>query len=402
MSFRSRLRYNDRVRTGLERLLDNPRRWLGAARVGLVANPTTVNRELAHAADLLHRHPDVDLRCLFGPEHGLRGSAQDMVGVADDTDPATGLPAASLYGATFESLAPAPERLSGLDVLVFDVQDVGARYYTYAATMALCMRAARASRVKVVVLDRPNPIGGVAVEGGGLDEGLENFCGLYPVPQRHGMTLGELARLYNDTFGIGCELEVAACEGWSRSAYYDRSGLPWVMPSPNMPTPETALVYPGMCLLEGTNLSEGRGTTRPFELFGAPFIDGDVLARELRRADPAGVLFRPCVIEPAFHKFKGERCGAVQLHVADRTAFKPYRTGLAVLAAVRKLWPESFAWRTEPYEFRSDVPAIDLLTGRPAVRQAIDGGATLDEVVRVACGGTGLYDAGREAALLYE
>ena len=390
------------MRNGLERLVDNPRPWLGAARVGLVANPTTVDRRLAHAADLLHQHPDVDLRCLFGPEHGLRGSAQDMVGVAHDTDPATGLPAVSLYGATFESLSPTPEQLAGVDVLLFDIQDVGARYYTYAATMALCMRAAKASRVKVVVLDRPNPIGGVAVEGGGLDEGLENFCGLYPVPQRHGMTLGELARMYNETFGIGCDLDVVACEGWSRNTWYDQCGLPWVMPSPNMPTPETALVYPGMCLLEGTHLSEGRGTTRPFELFGAPFIDGDTLARELRLQDLPGVRFRPCVVEPAFHKFKGERCGALQLHVSDRTAFKPYRTGLAVLVAVRSLWPESFAWRTEPYEFRADVPAIDLLTGRPAVRQAIDGGATLDEVVRLACGGTEVYDAGRDKALLYD
>ncbi|MDE0213930.1 MAG: DUF1343 domain-containing protein, partial [Deltaproteobacteria bacterium] len=197
------------MRTGLERLLDDPRRWLGRARVGLVANPTTVDRRLAHAADLLNRHPDVDLRRLFGPEHGLRGSTQDMVGVAHGTDPATGLPAVSLYGATFESLSPTSRQLADLDVLLFDIQDVGARYYTYAATMALCMRSARASGVKVVVLDRPNPIGGVAVEGGGLDAGLENFCGLYPVPQRHGMTLGELARLYNDAFGIGCDLEVA-------------------------------------------------------------------------------------------------------------------------------------------------------------------------------------------------
>ena len=390
------------MRTGLERLLDDPRAWLGSARVGLAANPTTVNHRLAHAADLLYRHPDVDLRCLFGPEHGLRGSAQDMVGVTDHTDPATGLPAVSLYGTTFESLSPTPEQLAGIDVLLFDIQDVGARYYTYAATMALCMRVAGASGVKVVVLDRPNPIGGVAVEGGGLDQGLENFCGLYPVPQRHGMTLGELARLYNGTFGIGCELDVVACEGWSRGAYYDECGLPWVMPSPNMPTPETALVYPGMCLLEGTNLSEGRGTTRPFELFGAPFVDGEAVARELRRHDLPGVLFRPCVIEPAFHKFKGQRCGALQLHVSDRRVFEPYRTGLAVLVAVRELWPESFAWRTEPYEFRADVPAIDLLTGSPAVRQAIDGGVTLDEVVRIARGGTELYDSGRDRALLYD
>lgn len=390
------------VRTGLERLLDDPRAWLGSARVGLVANPTAVNRGLDHAADLLHRSPAVDLRCLFGPEHGLRGSAQEMAAVADHTDPATGLPVASLYGDTPASLSPTREQLARLDVLLFDVQDVGARYYTYGATLALCMRAAAASGVKIVVLDRPNPIGGAAVEGGGLDEGLENFCGLYPVPQRHGMTLGELARLYNETFGIGCELDVASCEGWSRSAYYDQCGLPWVMPSPNMPTPDTALVYPGMCLLEGANLSEGRGTTRPFEIFGAPFIDGPRLAEELRRHDLPGVVFRPCVIEPAFHKFRGQRCGALQLHVSDRNSFEPYRTGLAVLVAVRKLWPESFAWRTEPYEFRADVPAIDLLTGRAAVRQAIDRGAALEDVVRAASGGTELYDAGRGKALLYD
>ncbi len=390
------------VRTGLERLLDDPRAWLGSARVGLVANPTAVNRGLDHAADLLHRRPEVDLRCLFGPEHGLRGSAQDMAAVADHTDSTTGLPVASLYGDTLASLSPTPEQLARLDILLFDVQDVGARYYTYGATLALCMRAAAASGVRVVVLDRPNPIGGAAVEGGGLDAGLESFCGLYPAPQRHGMTLGELARLYNETFGIGCELDVAACEGWSRNAYYDQCGLPWVMPSPNMPTPDTALVYPGMCLLEGSNLSEGRGTTRPFELFGAPFIDGPGLARELRRHDLPGVVFRPCVIEPAFHKFRGQRCGALQLHVSDRNAFEPYRTGLAVLVAVRKLWPESFAWRTEPYEFRADVPAIDLLTGRAAVRQAIDRGAALEDVVRAATGGTDLYDAGRGKALLYD
>ncbi len=389
------------MRTGLERLLDDPRRWLGAARAGLVANPTTVDRGFAHAADLLHRHSHGNLRRLFGPEHGLRGSAQDMVRVTDGTDPGTGLPVVSLYGDTFDSLSPTAEQLSDLDVLLFDIQDVGARYYTYAATLALCMRAAKASGVRVVVLDRPNPIGGVAVEGGGLEPGLENFCGLFPVPQRHGMTLGELARLYNDTFGIGCDLDVAPCTGWARNAWYDACGLPWVMPSPNMPTPDTALVYPGMCLLEGTNLSEGRGTTRPFELFGAPFIDGDALARELRRDDLPGVIFRPCVIEPAFHKFKGVRCGALQLHVTHRDAFRPYRTGLAVLAAVRRLWPESFAWRTEPYEFRADVPAIDLLTGRPAVRQAIDRGAGLDEVARIAGGGTEIYNAGRDNALLY-
>jgi uncharacterized protein YbbC (DUF1343 family) len=389
------------MRTGLERLLDNPRRWLGKARVGLIANPATVDRHLVHAIDRLHAHPDIDLRLLFGPEHGVRGTAQYMVEVEDGRDAATGLPEVSLYGSTFASLSPRPEQLAEIDALLFDVQDVGARYYTYAATMALCMRAATAASVKVVVLDRPNPIGGLQVEGGGLDPGLENFCGLYPVPQRHAMTVGELARLYNDTFAIGCDLDVVACDGWQRSEYYDQTDLPWVMPSPNMPTLDTAIVYPGMCLLEGTNLSEGRGTTRPFELFGAPFIDARRLAEELTRYELPGARFRPCAILPTFDKFAGRRCGAVQIHVVDRRAFESYRTGVAVLVAVKRLWPNDFKWRTEPYEFRDDVPAIDLLTGKPGVREAIDRGKDLDTVMQLACTGTELYDAGRAKALLY-
>jgi len=390
------------MRTGLEKLLDDPRRVLARARVGLVANPTAVDRRLAHAADLLHAHEDVDLRLLFGPEHGIRGSAQDMIGVEAARDPATGLEEVSLYGATFASLSPTAEQLSRIDVLLFDVQDVGARYYTYAATMALCMRAAKTAGVKVVVLDRPNPIGGVQVEGGGLNPGFENFCALYPVPQRHGLTVGELARLYNDAFGIGCDLTVVPCEGWERASYYDETTLPWVMPSPNMPTVDTAVVYPGMCLLEGTNLSEGRGTTRPFELVGAPFVDGRALSAELVREGLAGVIFRPCTIEPMFQKHARKRCGAVQLHVTDRRAFDSYRTGLAVLVAARKLWPKEFAWRTEAYEFRDDVPAVDLLTGDPAVREAIDAGRSLDAVAALACRGTEVYTANRAAALLYD
>jgi uncharacterized protein YbbC (DUF1343 family) len=389
------------MRSGLERLLDDPRRWLGKARIGLVANPTTVDRHLTHAIDLLHAHPDIDLRLLFGPEHGVRGTAQYMVEVEDARDPATGLPEVSLYGSTFDSLSPGAQHLAEIDALVFDVQDVGARYYTYAATLALCMRAAAAASVEVVVLDRPNPIGGVQVEGGGLEPGLENFCGLYPVPQRHGMTVGELARLFNDTFGIGCALELVACEGWRRGDYYDQTDLPWVMPSPNMPTLDTAIVYPGMCLLEGTNVSEARGTTRPFELFGAPFVDGRRLAAELTRCDLPGARFRPCAIQPTFDKFAGQRCGAVQIHVVDRRVFESYRTGIAVLVAVKKLWPDDFKWRTEPYEFRDDVLAIDLLTGKPAVREAIDRGDDLDAVMALACTGTEVYDAGRPAALLY-
>jgi uncharacterized protein YbbC (DUF1343 family) len=390
------------MQTGLERLLADPRPWLGGGRVGLVANPTTVDRRFRHAIDLLAVHPQIDLVLLFGPEHGIRGAAQDMIHVGDARDPVTHLPEVSLYGPTFDSLTPKAEDMERIDVLVFDIQDVGARYYTYAATMALCMKAAAAAGVKVVVLDRPNPIGGLQVEGGGLEPGLENFCALYPVPQRHAMTVGELARLYRASFGIDCELEVVACEGWKRAWYWEETGLPWVMPSPNMPTVETAVVYPGMCLLEATNLSEGRGTTRPFELFGAPFVDGRALAAELSRYGLDGAVLRPCTIEPTFHKHAKQPCGAIQIHVTDRTRFDAYRTGLAVLTACRRLWPEDFAWRTEIYEFRDDVPAIDLLTGHPSVREAIDAGRGFDEIVRLAGEGAEVYDAGRSSALLYD
>jgi uncharacterized protein YbbC (DUF1343 family) len=390
------------MHTGLMRLMRDPKRYLDADRIGLVANPTTVDGELRHAADLLHAHPDVRLVTLFGPEHGLRAVAQYMEGVAGgERDAQTGLPVVSLYGATEDTLAPHPDHLGDLDTLVFDIQDVGARYYTYAATMALCMRAARKANKRVVVLDRPNPLGGVQVEGSGLHPGLENFCGLYPVPQRHGMTVGELARLYNTAFGIGCELTVVPMEGWRRPQYYDETGLFWVLPSPNMPTLDTALVYPGMCLLEATNISEGRGTTRPFELFGAPYIDAVALCEALAREDLPGVLFRPCHFRPTFDKFTGEACQGAQIHVRSRSDFLSYRTGLAVITVVRRLWPRHFAWRTAPYEFRDDVPAIDLLTGNGGVRLAIDAGKSVTQVLEEASFGTEAYDAGRPAALLY-
>lgn len=389
------------ITTGLERVLRDPKRWLGDGRVGLIANPTTVDSALRHGADLMHSHPSIRLVRLFGPEHGIRGDAQDMIAVGAERDPHTGLPVVSLYGTTFASLTPKLSDLADLDVLVFDVQDVGSRYYTYAATMALAMQAARDAKIRMVVLDRPNPIGGDAVEGGGIEPHLVNFCGLYPVPQRHGMTVGELARVYNTAFGIGCDLTVVECDGWRRSMYWDETGLPWVMPSPNMPTLDTALVYPGMCLIEGTQCSEGRGTTRPFELFGAPYIRGDALADALRGDDLPGVIFRPCTFLPTFHKFAREVCGGVQLHVTDRKSFLSLRTGVAVIAAVKKLWPEHFAWRTQAYEFRNDVPAIDLLFGCGAVREGIDRGDDLDTLMARVNEGRNVYDSARSSALIY-
>jgi uncharacterized protein YbbC (DUF1343 family) len=323
---------------------------------------------------------------LFGPEHGVRGEAQDMVGLSGDQDPRTGLPVISLYGDSPASLAPSADALADLDVLVVDLQDVGSRYYTFIWTMALCMQSAAKAGVAVVVLDRPNPIGGVTVEGGNVDAGAESFVGLGSIPVRHGLTIGAVARLVRGGIWWGgerfarsldCDLEVVAMRGWKRDLYFDGTGLPWVMPSPNMPTVDTALVYPGLCLIEVTNLSEGRGTTRPFEIFGAPFLDGYRLADRLSACALPGVGFRPLTFRPTFHKFAGQVCQGVQVHVLDRTIFRPYLTGVAVLREVRALAGEALRWRTDQYEFVSHRPAIDLLTGGEAIRLGVDAGASL-------------------------
>jgi uncharacterized protein YbbC (DUF1343 family) len=365
---------------GLEVLAARRFRPLSGRAVGLVCNPTAVTRTLVHAADLLAAAPRVRLAALFGPEHGVRGDAQYMAAVGGERDARTGLPSHSLYGETRESLRPRREHLEGLDVLVFDVQDVGARYYTYQATMLLCMEAAAEAGLGFVVLDRPNPIGGVLVEGPALRPGFESFCGLHDLAVRHGLTVGELALLFRAERKLDLELEVVPCEGWRRSASFRETGLPWVFPSPNMPTPETALVYPGMCLLEGTNLSEGRGTTRPFELFGAPWLDGQRLADDLARERLPGVRFRPASFVPTWDKHAGVRCHGVELHVHDPARFRPFRTGLAAVLHARRQDPGRFAWREEPYEFVADVPAFDLLCGSARERDGIERGATLREL----------------------
>lgn len=369
-----------RVRVGLERVLDEEAAALSGRSIGLVCNPTSVDGELRHAADLLQARVGTRLRCLFGPEHGVRGDAQDMIAVETSRDARTGLPVHSLYGEGQASLEPSPAALAGLDAVVFDIQDVGARYYTYVWTLTLTMRACAAAGVAVVVLDRPNPLGGLAVEGGLVADGYRSFVGLYPVPNRHGLTVGEVATLVNEVHGLGCRLVVVRMSGWRREMFHDETGLPWVLPSPNMPTLDTAFVYPGMCLVEGTELSEGRGTTRPFELFGAPFIDGARLAAALDELHLPGVRFRPVGFRPTFHKFAGAACGGVQLHVTDRRAFRPYLTGVAALRTIRALWPAELRWRTRAYEFVTDRPAIDLLCGGPTVRELIDAGAPLEAV----------------------
>ncbi|HEU4382330.1 MAG TPA: DUF1343 domain-containing protein [Anaeromyxobacteraceae bacterium] len=370
------------VRPGLEVLAGRRFAPLRGLRVGLVCNPTAVDRRLRHAADLLRAAPGVRLTRLFGPEHGVRGDAPYMAAVPDGRDRRTGLPVHSLYGKTAESLRPTEAQLDGLDALAFDVQDVGTRFYTYQATMLLCMEAAARAGLRFVVLDRPNPLGGLLLEGPRLRPGFESFCGLHDLPVRHGMTVGELALLFRAERELDLELEVVPCRGWRRGMGFAGTGLPWVIPSPNMPTPETALVYPGMCLLEGTNLSEGRGTTRPFHLFGAPWLDPEALVRRLEAERLPGVRFRPASFAPAFDKHAGTRCHGAELFVHDPRRFRPVRTGLACLALARAQAPARFAWRSEPYEFVQAVPAFDLLCGSDRERRALEAGATPAELWR--------------------
>ena len=382
------------VESGLDVLCKDRLSLLRGRRVGVLCHPASVASDLTHAVDRLIEAGVRPTR-LYGPEHGVRGEAQDMIGVDDDHDRRTGIPVVSLYGETFESLAPSAADLAGIDVLVVDLQDVGSRYYTYIWTMVLAMEAAFRAGVAVIVLDRPNPLGGVAIEGGSVGQAYESFVGLGAVPVRHGLTIGEVARLRLPGMPWGGarfarpiegDLTVVPMRGWRRAMNFVEAGLPWVMPSPNMPTPATALVYPGQCLFEATNLSEGRGTTRPFELVGAPFLDGydwvTALTEMARKELPLpGVRFRPLSFRPTFHKFAGRSCGGVQLHVTDRAAFRPYATGIALIASAHRLAPAEFRWRTEPYEFVADPPAIDLLTGGGDVRRTVDGNTSLGELV---------------------
>jgi uncharacterized protein YbbC (DUF1343 family) len=372
MEFTTKNLMATQVRTGLDVLCDQSFAPLKGLRIGLVTHPAAVDGHLRHACELFADAPGVDLAALFGPEHGLMGEAQDLACVRDGYDPHSGLRVHSLYGDTVESLRPTEEQLRGLDALVIDLQDVGSRYYTFQATMLLCMEEAALRKIRTVVLDRPNPLGGVLVEGPALQPGYESFVGIHPLVTRHGMTIGELARMYKVERVPTAELEVVPCEGWRREMRFDQTGLPWVMPSPNMPTLDTAYVYPGQCLLEGTNLSEGRGTTLPFELCGASWIDARKLCRRLRQEGLPGTVFRPAWFRPTFQKFAGQNCGGLQIHVTDREAFQPVRTGLAVLAALRTLSDDCFAWRREPYEFVADRPAIDLLFGSDRERLALE------------------------------
>jgi len=367
------------VLLGLDRLRGEEGRRLEGRSVALLAHPASVDSKYLHAEEVV-RQAKASLTVLLGPEHGYGGEAQDMEVVGYSDAESKGPRSYSLYGDTLESLRPTAEMLEGVEVLVVDLQDVGARYYTFVWTAAMCLEACHDAGVTLLVLDRPNPIGGTLVEGPAIEEGFTSFVGHHDVCTRHGMTMAELLTLYARERGLEDALEVVPIEGWTRSMSLGDAGLPWVMPSPNMPLVETALVYPGMCLLEGTNLSEGRGTTRPFELFGAPWLDGRALKKALDESSLPGCVFRPCTFKPTFQKHAGEICGGVQLHVTDPGAFRPVRTGVAVLRAAFLLGQGETSWRADPYEFVIDRQAIDLLAGGSWLREGIEAGASLDDL----------------------
>lgn len=365
---------------------------LRRGRVGLVTNPSAVTAELTPAADALLA-AGCRLAALFGPEHGVRGDAPDGRPVGSGTDRHTGLPCHSLYG---ESRRPAPEMLRGLDALVVDIQDVGARFYTFESTLSLVMEACGDAGLPVIVLDRPNPIGGALVEGPLLEPQNASFVGLHPIPVRHGCTLGELAILFHRCFGVGEPPHVVRLEGWRRADGWP-AGRPWVAPSPNMPTTDTALVYPGLCLIEGTSLSEGRGTTRPFEVFGAPWLEAEGLAARLNALHLPGVRFRPQWFEPAASKHAGELCGGAQAHVTDAAAFRPVRTGVEVLAALQELSGDHFEWR----QWSGGVTSIDRLAGTAALRETVSAGRPLAPLLSEWDAQAAEFDARRRDLLLY-
>jgi uncharacterized protein YbbC (DUF1343 family) len=386
-----------RVQTGIDRLLASDR--LRGRRIGLVCNPASVDAGFVHVADRVAAADGVVLAALFGPQHGFRSDVQDnMIETPHGRDPRRDVPVYSLYSDTRE---PTADMLHGLDALVIDLQDIGARIYTYIYTMANCLRAGARHGLPVIVCDRPNPIGGVAVEGAALVPGFESFVGQFPLPMRHGLTIGELARLFNEAFGIGAPLEVVTMAGWRRDMYADATGLPWVMPSPNIPTLDTAIVYPGTVLFEGTVLSEGRGTTRPFELVGAPWIDAERFARDMNALALPGVHLRPAVFEPTFQKHAKQACGGCQIHVLDREAFRPVLTGVALLRQFYRADPVRFAWRQPPYEYEHDKLPIDILSGSDRLRTQIEGGVPMSEIAAAWEADEQAFRAGREAVRLY-
>jgi uncharacterized protein YbbC (DUF1343 family) len=388
------------IRVGIEVLLQERLDLLRGARVGAVVHPASVLPNLRHTADVLFQEKSFRLVSLFGPQHGARGEKQDnMIESEFYRDPDTQLPVHSLYG---ETRRPTREMLAGLDVLVFDLQDVGTRVYTFVSTMAYCMEACAQCGKRMIVLDRPNPVNGGQVEGNLLNTEFRSFVGLYPIPMRHGMTVGELALLLNSGFGIDCDLTVVAMKGWRRALWFDQTGLPWVQPSPNLPTLDSATVYPGMVLVEGTRLSEGRGTTRPFEFTGAPYIQSQQYADYLNGLGLPGVFFRPVYFEPTFQKWAGMMCGGVQVHVKDRSEFEPYLTGISVISAARKLYAGSFRWLDPPYEYEYEKLPIEILCGGREIPKMMEQALPPDQIRRSWQADVARFVEQRKPYLLYD
>ena len=385
------------VRLGSDILLDSAR--LRGLRVGVVCNHASIDGRFRHIVDRLSGQGDVRLAAIFGPQHGFRSDVQEnMIETPHADDPGRRVPIYSLYSETRE---PTAKMLDGLDALVIDLQDVGTRIYTYIYTMANCLRACARHGIAAIVCDRPNPIGG-EVEGAALVAGWESFVGQFPMPMRHGMTIGELARLFNEHFGIGAPLEVVPMAGWQRGMFADQTGLPWVMPSPNIPTLDTAVVYPGTVLFEGILISEGRGTTRPFELIGAPWIDAERFAPAINALGLPGVHFRPAVFEPTFHKHATQSCGGCQIHVTDRQAFRPVLTGVALIEQFRRAAPDRFAWREPPYEYEHEKLPFDILAGSDVLRRQIESGVPAADIAASWQADEAAFTALRHTYLLYE
>ncbi len=393
------------IQTGIEKLLADPPPILQGKRLGLLVNPASVacldgEQRFQSTRELIANHYPDQLKGLFSPQHGFFAEKQaNMVPSEDLIDPLLKIPVFSLYG---KIRIPTEAMLEPIDVLIVDLQDVGTRVYTFIYTMALCLQAARAYNKQVLVLDRPNPIGGNRIEGNCLKPEYASFVGMYPIPMRHGLTIGELALLFNDHFGIGCELSVISMAGWKRDMLYHDTGLPWIPPSPNLPTPASALVYPGQVLWEGTNISEGRGTTQPFEILGAPFIDTARLEARIPRDKLAGIYLRPLTFEPVSDKWEKKLCHGFQLHIIDSTIYRPYRTTLSLLQAVVSVYPDAFEWRSPPYEYEFKKLPFDLITGDPSVRKAVEDLDPLEDLEQSWAEGLKCFDEIRRPYLLYE
>jgi len=387
------------IKTGLENLIDTPPDLITDQRLGLLCNPASVDSKLQHARHVIHDLVGERLTALYAPQHGFYAEKQDnMIESAHRSDPTLGLPIFSLYG---DTRIPTEEMLAPIDILLVDLQDVGTRVYTFIYTLSYCMEACARLDKKVIVLDRPNPIGGVLIEGNCLGSEYRSFVGRYPIPMRHGLTIGEIARLFNEDFGIGCDLSVIPMLGWSRAMRFEETGLPWVAPSPNLPTPRSVLVYPGQVIWEGTNVSEGRGTTQPFELFGAPYLDPEAVLEQMTAADLEGVVLRPVEFEPTAQKWAGHRCRGFQLHVSDPAAYRPYRTSLRLLQIIGALYPNDFRWKQPPYEYEYEKRPIDLILGDRQLRRMLGEGVSFADLEKRWASGLSAYRRQIEKIQIY-